>query len=721
MEHPTQFRRYRGLVRVDIDALDFAHGTVHRPISERNVDRLRQVFTLEGCRRYTEKNYITAVVDLPTLERALLDFDLQLDGLLQRCAPQDIPKLSCAKLRCLHGLHRVSAALQHLDENDRWWIVKLFTDDLPEPDSVKISEDYLNEQPYSDGEIFWKIRHYHQSGDDRVEKKWWTRLSPTKRKDLTQLLKDERYAQAFDALLEWPGLWAPIKLGTLHRLSTLKCDEELLRHLAHVRSVWQGILDGVEHSPHSVDSRTVSAVQALAPSHSSSDKASIEDAISEGSIFAGVRDEDLRSRVFRNFCSVPGLVPSLHTFFENLKYLEPCCTVLKRLLNPGNKKTIWRGLTGCYYRPDQPVAECAEDDRRQHSPTDLATDRSLAYKQLWLFAMRHFPEMTAVAPRKELGKGKPGVKQSSPILWQRFGDLAVSLGFRTRQALDLQREDPSKALAVQLAHSIDSATAADDVLVTRLASLVRQIRARHKTPSVFGFAFGSDARDTPVDRSYGRPLEDSHNADRSALFLPVLWRDYGPPSTYITSLMAKRDMFTGFFGQEDVRIDLSAVVSTRVHHGSLNLDDLSGDEESRIPALESELRSLRQELDASKSSSQVEAELTRSLLGRESRLRAQLEQEKSGLHSELGDLRAELASTRQERERLAQNLEQRGEAAPDDGEIVREHFRMEADFAALEENFQRILAERETFLLVRDEALRLSLTERFCSKKSEVS
>ncbi|KAK4997103.1 hypothetical protein LTR66_003421 [Elasticomyces elasticus] len=459
----------------------------------------------------------------------------------------------------------------------------------------------------------------------------------------------------------------------------LKCDEELLRYLAHVRSAWHGILDGVEHSSHSVHSRTVSAVQALAHSHSSSDKASIEDGIRGGSIFAGVRDDDSRSRMFRNLCSVPGLVPSLHTFFENLKYLEPCCTVLKRLLNSGNKKTIWRGLTGCYYRPDQPVAEYAEDDRRQHSPTDLATDRSLAYKQLWLSAMRHFPEMTAVAPRKELGKGKPAVKQSCPIPWQRFGDLAVSLGFRTQQALDLQREDPSKALAVQLAHSIDAATAADDVLVTRLASLVRQIQARHKMPSVSGFAFGSDARDTLVDRRYGRPFEGSHNADRSALFLPVLWRHPHRP-------FRRR--------------------STRVHNESLNRNDPSGDEESRIPALESELRSLRQELDVSKSSFQVQAELTRSLLGRESRRRAQLEQEKSGLHSELGGLRAELASTWQERERLAQHLEQRREAAPnDDGEIIREHFRLKADLAALEENFQRSSAERETFLLTRDEAL----------------
>lgn len=58
-----------------------------------------------------------------------------------------------------------------------------------------------------------------------MERKWWARLTETKRKDLRQLLKDERYAVAFDALLDWPGLWTTIKLGSLHRLLCLKCDE----------------------------------------------------------------------------------------------------------------------------------------------------------------------------------------------------------------------------------------------------------------------------------------------------------------------------------------------------------------------------------------------------------------------------------------------------------------------------------------------------------------
>ncbi|KAK4974004.1 hypothetical protein LTR28_010800 [Elasticomyces elasticus] len=93
-QYPTQFRHYRGLVRVDIDALGLS-------------------LTAPRTVRY----------------RSVMSTDF--------------------------------------GKSSRWRAA----DDLPEPDSVKISEDYLNEQPFSDGEIFRRIRHYHQSGDDRLEKK----------------------------------------------------------------------------------------------------------------------------------------------------------------------------------------------------------------------------------------------------------------------------------------------------------------------------------------------------------------------------------------------------------------------------------------------------------------------------------------------------------------------------------------------------------------------
>jgi hypothetical protein len=73
------------------------------------------------------------------------------------------------------------------------------------------------------------------------EDKWWARLTETKKKDLRQLIssnkyhkipyfnedsnESERLIDAFDDLLDTPGLWPPIQLGTLHRLHGLRCRE----------------------------------------------------------------------------------------------------------------------------------------------------------------------------------------------------------------------------------------------------------------------------------------------------------------------------------------------------------------------------------------------------------------------------------------------------------------------------------------------------------------
>lgn len=98
--------------------------------------------------------------------------------------------------------------------------------DLPKYACIKIIECNANEQPYSDGEIFRKIRLYHRKDDKSSEQKWWARLTKTKQKDVQQLLKNHSdLTHAFDSLIDMPGLWYPVQLGTLHRLLTLRCNE----------------------------------------------------------------------------------------------------------------------------------------------------------------------------------------------------------------------------------------------------------------------------------------------------------------------------------------------------------------------------------------------------------------------------------------------------------------------------------------------------------------
>lgn len=233
-------RFYRGVVRVPLDNLNFEHPLFqkrHRPVSQRIVNQLRQAFEKEGLRRYEPRNWIDAIIDPQHLasvlaENRLTDLESEVES---------IPLIWLSSLNCLQGIHRILAASDFLHQNDRWWTVRLYSNgnllpvnvgalakvkkELPRDICVDIIEETLNEQQYSDGDIFRKIRTYHKQGDKKAETKWWARLSRTKQKDLKQLLNKASLADAFDRLTDMPGMWCSFQLGALHRLLTLHCDE----------------------------------------------------------------------------------------------------------------------------------------------------------------------------------------------------------------------------------------------------------------------------------------------------------------------------------------------------------------------------------------------------------------------------------------------------------------------------------------------------------------
>jgi hypothetical protein len=41
--------------------------------------------------------------------------------------PQDAPALHLQNVQCLSGIHRIEATRRFLNENDKWWIVRLFS------------------------------------------------------------------------------------------------------------------------------------------------------------------------------------------------------------------------------------------------------------------------------------------------------------------------------------------------------------------------------------------------------------------------------------------------------------------------------------------------------------------------------------------------------------------------------------------------------------------
>jgi hypothetical protein len=87
-------------------------------------------------------------------------------------------------------------------------------------------EEYNISLPLSDGIIFRKIRQYEIARNRPQTLKWRSRLSQSKRRDLKQLRTQKNLIplqEAFDALLDFPGLWRALEIGTFHRILPMKC------------------------------------------------------------------------------------------------------------------------------------------------------------------------------------------------------------------------------------------------------------------------------------------------------------------------------------------------------------------------------------------------------------------------------------------------------------------------------------------------------------------
>ena len=89
-----------------------------------------------------------------------------------------------------------------------------------------------------------------------------------------------------------------------------------------------------------VDAVTVQSLELLSPKYSMIDKGLVIDLMERGKIFPSQHDSEVRKTLLENICEFSGVIPSLWTFFETLKYLEPLCEALRHLLGRQMKRTI---------------------------------------------------------------------------------------------------------------------------------------------------------------------------------------------------------------------------------------------------------------------------------------------------------------------------------------------------------------------------------------------
>ncbi|KAF8545287.1 hypothetical protein BDD12DRAFT_976954 [Trichophaea hybrida] len=515
---------FKGSAWVRISAINISSAT-GREVNVKNVERLKNIFELEGCLPKHPHHHVPVLVKQGDFESGLRSSDVTAAN-LKNCGTANPPTLKFPDraLECLHGKHRLLAARSHLPPKDQLWVVDLYVESSQHFSLVQdFHYEYPNSLNMTDGEIFWHILL-----DDANAGEWMARLSSTKRKDLKQLLRHPGYKQAFLELLPVPGLWVGLKLGTLHRFLTLKCDEEIICYLNNVAILWSGMLGNA--NPKHVNLNTVEQLGRRIPKYCKIDEVHVRNSMKEVvdnqyAMFPGLKGSQ-REEILQNILQQRTLIPTLVTFFEDLKYLEPLSKAMKLLIEK-ESMSVHRSFEYMFTGGLATTCEIetAEGIFGHHKVENIDQKMELGYQQLWLYTMRHFPEMVDFTPRKENSQPKPPNQDPDFTIIFDFAQLAHRLGFDSQDIQDIRAKDPHistarEFLAKVRPSDIYNHDSFEDSLHA-IAKALQNIPKRGLTPNRPDE--GPRASDDDLSRRCGRPFEFDHVHTKDQLFLPTLY------------------------------------------------------------------------------------------------------------------------------------------------------------------------------------------------------
>ncbi|KAJ4248078.1 hypothetical protein NW762_012848 [Fusarium torreyae] len=554
-----------GIVRCPVDSL-FPYGK-GRQIDQDAVDRIWKYFDKTERRPSDERNQIRGIVTPGDLNTILSTLHVTRQVLKSTIQQGGYPLLSDHRIACLDGKHRLRALAQNRPLS--WWVVRLYcvqgswlrfpfqlSTSSANRQALQDQVEYTSHEiPYSDAEIYRLVRKYMRAKDKLRERECRARLTSCKNVSLKGLLKNFQLVQDLDALDRFPGVTGGLKLGNVHKHLALHIDEQISHYLRHILSVWKDITGDNPRVNAAVDLETVQCLQFRAPSTSEVDKLAIRRMFTDGTLFRGLKDLDLRDVVRDKVLSVQVIIPSLETFHENMKYISLGAKFLREHFavplqdNRRETPTLYQSLGDDWSDPGAYYVEVA--DSRLESVTGRPT-RYSAYKHLFIAVLRHFARLTANHPRQDVrGETMPSFPERSRI--QYLTQLARSQGF-------------------------------DNVKITGI------LNSESGHPSVPDYV---PRAGTPADWRGGIPFTKNYISLQSLAFPPQLEgpadRGRRSPST----LFVMQDIIDAFFEKTNDLASLGGeqrplVPSTQQHIPSSNEDRGLSDEEDLYSATDRE-------------------------------------------------------------------------------------------------------------------------------------
>jgi hypothetical protein len=378
----------------------------------------------------------------------------------------------------------------------------------------------------------------------------------------------------------------------------------MTRYLRRVKATMVYIIGENENDWFLIDANTAFLLQGLCPGLSLEDRAFVQMRMLSRELFPAIQDDNIRSQILERICSIKYVIITIYTFLEDTKYLEPCTRILKKVL-PGKSK----GSLSQYFNAlhnGQPNVKVQTTESTFDDRTFSSSYASwVAYRVLWLLALRHFPEMDGQAPRKDIGKRvtrKPGLQ---PQWWIELSALALGNGYRRIRKLYRDRK------------AADSSEIED--CVRRIRPLMEQEVRRRKVQLIYQIIGDLECGETMTaapeltsdhengrpdisdkcgrpDISYrcGRPHDSALQADEGCLFFDYIYStSYDTaPKRYLTSFAVTRDFFHSFFGTAEDDLDQPKFFRLpRDNHGGgreeermQDVDDAEGPPANQRPA-----------------------------------------------------------------------------------------------------------------------------------------
>ena len=263
------------------------------------------------------------------------------------------------------------------------------------------------------------------------------------------------------------------------------------------------------------------------------------------------------------------MISSIYMCIENSKWLEPGARIMKELLPNNGKGSIsqqFRALHNGQANMKVQTGEFTSEDRMLPSGNSFWP----SYRQIFLFSLRHFPEMDGQAPRKDIAKQSSPHPGKQRRWWHELSSLASESGFRglrrkyqDRRAADAKAiEDCVRSILPPKYYQIDSARMRRIVQLN--CQLMSDVPYAERMRVVPELTSDHDGCGPDTSDRCGRPYNRSLQADQESLFLDhIYFNSYSSiPKRYLTSFAVKRDFFHSFFGSEENDLDREPRVET---------------------------------------------------------------------------------------------------------------------------------------------------------------